>query len=242
MSSRNVEKSTYRLKFLKIENEETRLLLDSAQIEFINRVKQLHHDLNVYDEALDKPFADTHSTQPPPREEKSQSHKHDSDYETSENYPDLEVEKKEPPADWAKKLYRKIVVLTHPDKIRDDVIESERESLLASYNKSSRAYRERDYSVILSEAVSLNVQIPEIPEILDEIFKMCNDIEKDTAEMKMSDIWVWHHSSEEDKKRILYEYIKERGWTSHRASAKKSRQNRNPGKSFAWARKKLSGE
>ena len=76
------------------------------------------------------------------------------------------------------------------------------------------------------------------PEWIDLIEQKIVELSQKIDSLKKSMYIVYGAASDDQKKQILSEFIKERGWTSNLSAVKKSRKNNNhPGKSLSWARK-----
>ena len=102
-------------------------------------------------------FKEQFFNKPPDIEEaaekaKAEALKEDSEEET------LPVAKKEK---WAKKLYREIVLLTHPDKTAAIPIPQIATKLLKFYNIAVDAYASDDFSELLYVANELDLEVPD---------------------------------------------------------------------------------
>ena len=134
----NIKKSILLIKLLIEEKEECERICELAKREFEESIIQAHYDFNVHDEALD---------------ERSQSKTGESDRIDNEkgqisdsldtNIED--IEKKDQHPDWIKKLYRKIAIATHPDKMHKSASESMKKRFLSIYTESKIALERYDY-------------------------------------------------------------------------------------------------
>ena len=118
----NIKKSILLIKFLTEEKEECEDICNTAKREFEESIIQAHYDYNVHDEILDK------KTQPQ-TSEKAESNDEDSVQDTEETA----TSKAHP--DWIKKLYRKIAIATHPDKMQKSASDNMKKRLLEIYTK-----------------------------------------------------------------------------------------------------------
>jgi len=99
---------------------------------------------------------------------------------------------------WAKKLYRKIAISCHPDKISNISSKELKEKLTSNYLIATKSYEEEEYSDLLMIAVDMNIEIPEekIQEhIVPDLIKKSNIINSTKAKIE----WQWHHVPDEMK-------------------------------------------
>lgn len=110
---------------------------------------------------------------------------------------------------WAKKLYRKIVVMTHPDKTSEITSTHLKDKLSEQYRISQNAYENEIYSDLIMVAFDLNVPIPEnvvdeelTPNTLSKKYKI------DATKQLLG--WRWFHVPDTQKdaelKKILSHY------------------------------------
>lgn len=129
-----------------------------------------------------------------------------------ENIPDLEdveheLEQREPKNKDLKKLYRKIVEKTHPDKTGDN-------SLAQVFSDAVKAYNQSDIAKMLEIASQLNIEITELA--AESIALLNQNIETLTKEIhskRNTAAWAWHSAKEnaEEKKRIIEFILKNKG-------------------------------
>mgnify|MGYP000474488750 CR=1 FL=1 len=62
---------------------------------------------------------------------------------------------------WLKKIYRKIVVITHPDKTTNIQSTNLKDKLIDQYRITQNAYNKECYSDLIMVAFDLNIDIPE---------------------------------------------------------------------------------
>lgn len=221
VNERLLKKNILQLKYLNEDHDECVEIFNDAKREFDNIVKKLHYDLNSYDEVLD-----------------------DSDNVRKKRLASEEIEKEvlnnKANPDWAKKLYRKIVVITHPDKLPDGLNKAVKDSLVNKYQCTINAMYDSDFSEIILIASDLGIDLCNLDESYIEVFNSkIKKMHESISKIKCSIYWVWKYASDEKKDAIIQEFIKSRGWTSSEAMRKKSRSGsaQHPGKSIAWARK-----
>lgn len=231
----SLKKYIYKTKFLNESLNEVEVICAAAKQEFFNEIRQLHSDLNVYDEALDSSYTNSsvqpkdNATEPPPNV----------DPESQDEVDDL-VElglKKDHPA-WVKKVYRAITRKTHPDKLLQSS-EEEKERKVKIYTRVITAYSNHDYSDIVLTAIALDIKLPDSKDVVIILKERCKEVEVKIEKLKSSLEWLWHYSSLSERKELIRKFVHARGWTSPGAAMKKSRDTPHPGKSLAWARKKI---
>lgn len=235
-----VKKHAYKTNYLKASVEEAEEIIQVAKREFEGEIRHLQAELNVHDPALDeghRPPAQDNTTPGPTSEEGV-------DEEQTTDAPGDEDKDEKPsrhvPA-WAKKLYRKVTLQTHPDRLID-APEEERIKKTKVYTRVTEAYAREDYSILVLEALDLGLSLPETEEVVNILKGKCTKLKSELKEMKDSLYWIWYHSDENIRRDILKRFVAARGWTRNGAAAKKSRTQKHPGKSLAWARKKLESE
>jgi len=215
----NLKKILLKIRYLEEEYSDCLDIFNKAKVEIMGVIRQTHSDLNVFDKDIDGKFY-----QVKPLEETDDS------------------DRREPPR-WAKKLFRKIAMITHPDKIPDTLSESVKDKFLVMYQKSKVSIDDGDYVSLIMIASDLNINISSSKINNSKMFDdKQRDIEKKISELKRSVEWIWFHSSDEKRGEILREFINQRGWTSKEATRKKSRSGpgNHPGKSLSWARSKIN--
>jgi hypothetical protein len=128
----------------------------------------------------------------------------------SKNIPDaISANKTNNPKPWAKKIYKKIVVITHPDKTIGIQSASLKEQLTEQYRIAQNAYNKECYSDLIMVAFDLNVIIPE-GVVSKELINPMNDKKKKVLDIKQKIGWQWYHVPEDKKdlelKKILMRY------------------------------------
>ena len=118
-----------------------------------------------------------------------------------------EIEKitsgKVPP--WAKKAFRAIALLTHPDKVNNDpnISDAQRDRLVSIYREASEAFHNAQYEIVAEIAAELEIQI-EIP--VDEMElafeRKIAGIKHQIVSMQKTISWVWGTSFGEREIRI----------------------------------------
>tara|TARA_Y100000592_G_scaffold81249_1_gene128742 strand:- start:578 stop:1309 length:732 start_codon:yes stop_codon:yes gene_type:complete len=231
------KKKLYKFRYLEQEFLEYEELDSQGRESFMADLRVMHAKLNVYDEALDKPYET--STK---KEKKSDSnHRHqDTDQKKSSTDNDqVTPAVKNGHDSQIKKLYRKIAMKLHPDKLSKNLSDEERNALISKFEKITEDYHAGDYTSLLLAIDELNIVLDNYNDEWSNIIdKKITTLSQKISALKKSIYIAYAIASDAEKQKILNAFIKERGWTSNLSAVKKSRkQNSNPGKSLSWARK-----
>lgn len=115
-----------------------------------------------------------------------------------------ETQKKEPPKKY-KKLFRKIVSMSHPDKLKEDISEEQSLEFKQIYDESVDGYQNDNYGLLLLNAIKLGIDIEddfenEIKNVVSTIEKKKDNIES----IKNTFAWIYYNDIEEEEK---YDFI-----------------------------------
>ena len=100
-----------------------------------------------------------------------------------------------------KKLYRRIVEKTHPDKVGDN-------SQSDTFLEATRAYENQDVAMLLEIAASLNIEMTSLhPETLILLENNVKTISEDINTKKSSVSWAWSQAENDEKKEELLKII-----------------------------------
>ena len=144
----------------------------------------------------------------------SELHKHmppeikPSDFE-SEWDEDVDEEQEGPERDVAlKKLFRKIVVKCHPDRMPSDLSEVRTLELIDLYEKAVEAHSDQNWALMVIVAIKLEVDLPEeAEEKISEIEKDVEDLEKKINNTISGIAWQWYYSEEEAREKLINNYL-----------------------------------
>ena len=223
------------IKYLNEELIECQDICEIARQEMEATIRKLHFDLNVFDPDLDKGYQ--------PGDFSDDSHPSPDDKQASDDISnkDEDISKKSkshPP--WAKKLFKKIVFLTHPDKIPERLNDSMRLKLVSQYQLAKESIDVSDYVTVAVIAFDLDINPIETDAKGAELFKKKQgDISSEITSLKQSVYWAWSYSDEDQREKIMSQFLKSRGWDTSENMRKKSRKGtgNHPGKSISWIRK-----
>ena len=117
-----------------------------------------------------------------------------------------EVEPAIPKNGDTRKLYRKIVEKTHPDKVGDD-------SQADVFLKASEAYENQDIATLLEIAASFNIELTSLhPETLALFENNIKTISDEIITKKGSVAWAWSQATtDEEKDKLLQIIFKNKG-------------------------------
>jgi len=94
------------------------------------------------------------------------------------------------------KIYKKIAMKTHPDRVKD-------ESLIDFFDQATQAMKENDWMIILTIALALDIKTPEFTEELRQKLQ-ANILEINTKVKNLHNTaaWVWANTAEQNKEKI----------------------------------------
>lgn len=106
----------------------------------------------------------------------------------SQRAPDTEANKPEAPL-WAKKLYRKIALVAHPDRSSEDFA---KDRLNKIFLETSDAMSTGDFEKLLGFALELGIEASESDASMVPLLqKRVGDIKKEISDMEAKPEWLW---------------------------------------------------
>lgn len=117
---------------------------------------------------------------------------------------------KHPP--WAKKIFKQIAMITHPDKLRAEEIER----LSPIFRDALNAINKRSYGKLVIIALDLGIAIDySSPQMIDIIQSRILSVQKEIEGIKTNPAWIWcesfgHH---EFRKEFIEKYFFTTGYT-----------------------------
>jgi len=94
------------------------------------------------------------------------------------------------------KVYKKIAMKTHPDRVKD-------ESLVDFFDQATQAMKENDWMTTLSIAFALDIKTPEFTEELRQKLQAnILEINSKVKNLHNTAAWVWANTAEENKEKI----------------------------------------
>lgn len=110
----------------------------------------------------------------------------------------------EPPP-WAKKAYRQVVQLTHPDKVNmnDELTDSQRERLSSLYMEATEAFKSGKWHELLEVVAELDIDVEADPKMMEEAFtSKIKELTDTISKVQGSIAWVWGNSFGDMDKRV----------------------------------------
>ena len=129
---------------------------------------------------------------------------------TVEEKEDEETEKEEetPEDKVLKKLFRKIVFKSHPDRLGSDISELERVRIISLYDQAVSAHDDKNWALMIITAIKLGVELPEEAEsMVDKISEEAAELEEKIANETSGIAWQFYHAAEEEKEKIVERYL-----------------------------------
>tara|TARA_R100001163_G_C5046460_1_gene183704 strand:- start:730 stop:1464 length:735 start_codon:yes stop_codon:yes gene_type:complete len=224
-------------KYLKEEESECKRMCHEAKRQFEESIRLAHYSFNVHDSALDPQSVNKNSENSKQKTNKSTVEESEDCEHSDDDRPKL---KNTIHPDWVKPVFRKVVMVTHPDKLPEKLSEQIREKMIDVYRDSKIALESSEYVDLVILADDIDVSLPESKILESKIFdKKNSELNSSIKNLKTSIYWVWANSTDEEKEKILKDFIDQRGWTSHENKRKRSRKSpgTHPGKSISQMKK-----
>jgi len=108
-----------------------------------------------------------------------------------------------------KKLFRKMVVKCHPDRLPTDISDSSKLELKSHYENAIKANDDYNWALLISTAIKLEVELSE--EYYDHVESLKEEsskIQKEIEVIQTSVAWTWYHAPDDQKEGILQSYVK----------------------------------
>jgi hypothetical protein len=134
----------------------------------------------------------------------------ENDFTVEESEEDEKEKEEETPEDRVlKKLFRKIVFKSHPDRLGDEVSELERVRLISLYDQAVSAHDDKNWALMVVTAIKLDVELPEeAEEMVDKIEDEAKELEEKINSTTSGIAWQFYHAAEEEKEKIVENYLK----------------------------------
>lgn len=112
---------------------------------------------------------------------------------------------------WAKKAYRSIALVTHPDKSSFIPVDSVRKKFAKYYQIAIDSYENEEYENLLFIASDLGIEIEE-DSVFDMIDPKLKKIQNEIDQMKRSNAYNWANIEKERRPEVLENYMKSMGF------------------------------
>ena len=108
-----------------------------------------------------------------------------------------------------KKLFRKIVVKCHPDRMDKDLSIKQQAEFLEYYDVATNANDDNNMALLITVAIKLDIELSEeYFEHIEKIQEEADKVEKEIEGIQGSIAWSWYHTEEERRDMLLDNYIK----------------------------------
>lgn len=105
-----------------------------------------------------------------------------------------------------KKLWKKIVSVSHPDKTKNDPVKTE------LYKKAANAWKSKSYDNLCKVAIELGIDLPDASsESIEMLSNISLDLEKKLKSFESSILWLWAAAGPEKKLSIIDLYLRSIG-------------------------------
>lgn len=139
-----------------------------------------------------------------PRPEQSQTQEADPDKILSEVEKEVDPQRPEAPS-WAKKAYRQVVQLTHPDKLNqnEELTDAQRDRMCSLYMEATEAFKTGKWHELLEVVAELDIDVEADPKMMEEAFSSkIKELTEATSKVQSSVAWVWGNSFGDMDKRV----------------------------------------
>lgn len=187
--SSELQRASLYFRFIREEHEHHQTIFTKGQKEMLEALVRVRVDPNA----------------PPKQQPQQQTQKQEAPPQP-QDLPDLSVE--------IKKIFRKIVIDTHPDKlINAKISEKERHKKNEAYIKAAVAFEKKDEDSLIEIAVDLEIQI-DLPDaqIAKSLRTRGKKLEDLIAKIKTSPEWYWVHADENKRVSIIKQICQRNGW------------------------------
>ena len=191
--SRELQRATLFFKYIREEHAHHIELLERGKQQLLEALKYVKVDPNA------QPRQQNQQQSAPPQQQPS------------------EPEKTPVPDDVAadvKKLYKKIVQETHPDKLaQSDHGQKEREKRVKLYMDAVKAFQASDRDNLVEIALDLELDTGlEVEKIVASLLTRSKALEIQIQQVKGSVEWLWMHSDEAKRVEVIKELCRRNGW------------------------------
>ncbi len=210
-----IKKLLKELEYIESDFEYRNEVISEADTEFINSINsflQNHPDLKeIYDnkvtEKINQSIQKKEEEKSEEKSEDENNESNDSDIEDKESKDSEENEenvKNKKHTSQIKKLYREIVKMTHPDKIKDSKLNN-------IYIKATKYYEDDNKIGIYAVCNELGIPYELSDEDVDIIYNQIKKYEEKIRFIESTYTWKWYNSEDDaEKNQILMNYIKMR--------------------------------
>ena len=107
-----------------------------------------------------------------------------------------------------KKLFRKIVIKCHPDRMNKDLSIQQQAEYIDLYDQANKANDENNMALLITIAIKLELELSEeYMEHIERIEEEASKVEKKITAIQASVAWQWYHAPEDKKDQMIDAYI-----------------------------------
>ena len=107
-----------------------------------------------------------------------------------------------------KKLFRKVVVLIHPDKLNDELSEQEKKLYKSYYEDVTKSNETGDITPLLFVAIKLGIDVSEYMTDIESIINSCNKLETEIKKIQESSCWYYSQlDNDKERKNFIKKFI-----------------------------------
>ena len=107
-----------------------------------------------------------------------------------------------------KKLFRKIVVLIHPDKLNDELSEHEKNLYKLYYEDVTKSNESGDITPLLFVAIKLGIDVSDYMGDIESIINSCDKLEKEIKKIQDSSCWYYSQlENDVERKNFIKKFI-----------------------------------
>lgn len=108
-----------------------------------------------------------------------------------------------------KKLFRKIVSKTHPDRLDKELSKSEKEEARELYETAVEAYNEGEITPLIFAAVKLGLDVSPFKENIKEIEETCEVLQKRINQIQATSAWYYAYvlKGEKEKEKFINDFV-----------------------------------
>ena len=187
----------FKAKYLSEEFKEVKEKFDKYCVGFFEEVNKLQKsNISPESESVENSIVKAETVE--------QGDERKSSSEESEDDPENNLADNSNVSDGLKKLYKKIALITHPDRHPEHLSEDKRKEMIDIYNRSATAIKENDLFSLLDAASELYLDLPKLEKKdIKNIKKKCSELEKNIKDIKNTYPWVWGEQEHPARKECI---------------------------------------
>jgi hypothetical protein len=193
--SRELNRASLFFRYIREENDHHKSLFNRGRQEILESLRNVKVDPDAV--VAEKPASH------PPQPNNSPASQ---DETSAPKPPELSVD--------VKKVYRKIVQETHPDKTEKmGLPQKDLEKRVNAYKRATEAAGKADADTLVEIAVDLEIETGlDDLKIAESLFRRAKILEDEIQKIKGTTEWIWIHVAEDKKIEIIREICKRNGW------------------------------